>query len=209
MASTDAIPIPRKNVAYRITFPILDNTGALVTGAAALDSEVSKDAGTFADCTNEATEIATASGMYYLDLTSTEMNADCVAIVVKTSTSNAKTVPIVLYPQETGDIKTDLQSINTDTTSAANIAKTTRAIGRGTCTTGGSTTSIVTSAFAPAGSVADKFKGRIITFDADTTTANLQGQSTDITANTSAAAPTFTVTALTTAPVSGDTFSVT
>jgi hypothetical protein len=61
----------------------------------------------------------------------------------------------------------------------------------------------------PAGSVANKFVGRIITFDADTTTANLQGQSTDITANTSAAAPTFTVTTLTTAPVSGDTFSVT
>lgn len=209
MASTDAIPVPRKNVAYRVTFPIMDNTGSLVTGAAGLDSEVSKDAGTFADCTNEATEIATASGMYYLDLTATEMNCDCVAIIVKTSTTNAKTVPIVLYPQETGDIPVNVTALNSDATSAANMAKTTRAIGRGTCTTGGSTTSVVTSAFAPAGSVADKFKGRIITFDADTTTANLQGQSTDITANTSSANPTFTVSALTTAPVSGDTFSVT
>lgn len=111
MASTDAIPVPRKNVAYRVTFPILDADGDLVTGASALDSEVSKDGGTFADCTNEATEIATASGMYYLDLTSTEMNADCVAIIVKTSTSGAKTVPIVIYPQEMGDIKVDVQSI--------------------------------------------------------------------------------------------------
>lgn len=209
MASTDARPIPIKNTAYRITFPILDADGDLVTGAAGLDSEVSKDAGTFADCTNEATEIATASGMYYLDLTSTEMNADCVAVIVKTSTSGAKTTPIVLYPQSAGAIKVDLQSINADATSAASLAKTTRAIGRGTCTTGGSTTSIVTSAFTPSGSVADKFKGRIVTFDADTTTANLQGQSTDITANTSAANPTFTVSALTTAPASGDTFSVT
>lgn len=110
MASTDARPIPIKNTAYRVTFPIFDADGDLVTGATGLDSEVSKDAGTFADCTNEATEIATSSGMYYLDLTSTEMNADTVAIIVKTSSAGAKTTPIVLYPQESGDIKVDLQT---------------------------------------------------------------------------------------------------
>ena len=108
MASTDARPIPQKNVAYRVTFPILDADGDLVTGAAGLDSEVSKDAGTFADCTNEATEIATSSGVYYLDLTSTEMNADTVAIIVKTSTSGAKTTTIVMYPEETGDIRVNV-----------------------------------------------------------------------------------------------------
>lgn len=110
MASTDSLPVPQKNVAYRVVFPILDADGDLVTGATGLDSEVSKDQGTFADCTNEATEIATSSGMYYLDLTSTEMNADCVAIIVKTTSSGAKTTPIVLYPQETGDIKVDVTS---------------------------------------------------------------------------------------------------
>lgn len=112
MPSTDARPIPIKNMAYRISFPIFDADGDLVTGATGLDSEISKDSGTFADCTNEATEIAPSSGMYYLDLTATEMNADTVAIVVKTSTSGAKTTPIVLYPQESGDIKVDLQSIS-------------------------------------------------------------------------------------------------
>lgn len=101
MASTDARPFPLKNVAYRVTFPILDSDGDLVTGASGLDSEVSKDGGAFADCTSEATEIAASSGMYYLDLTSTEMNADTVAIIVKTSTSGAKTTPIVLYPGST------------------------------------------------------------------------------------------------------------
>lgn len=105
MASSDAYVFPRKNVAYRVTFPILDNTGSLVTGAAGLDSEVSKDQGTFADCTNEATEIATSSGVYYLDLTSTEMNADTVAIIVKTSTTNAKTTTLILYPMEVDDIR--------------------------------------------------------------------------------------------------------
>lgn len=109
MAATDARPIPRRNVAYRVTFPILDADGDLVTGAAGLDSEVSKDAGTFADCTNEATEIATSSGMYYLDLTATEMDADTVAVIVKTSTTGAKTTPIVLYPEEVGDIRVDVE----------------------------------------------------------------------------------------------------
>lgn len=108
MAASDATAIPVKNQAYRVTFPLWDADGDLVTGATGLDSEISKDAGTFADCTNEATEIATSSGIYYLDLTSTEMNADTVAIIVKTSSSGAKTTPIILYPQEAGDINVDV-----------------------------------------------------------------------------------------------------
>jgi hypothetical protein len=209
MASTDARPVPIRATAYRVTFPILDADGDLVTGATGLDSERSLDGATFADCTNEATEIATASGMYFLDLTIAEMTADCVAVMVKTTSSGAKTTVIVLYPQDVGDIKTDIQSVNADATSGANLAKTTRAIGRGTVSGSPTTTSIPTSAFAPSGSVTGQFIGRIITFDADTTTTALRGQSTDITASTSAATPTFTVTALTTAPTAGDTFSVT
>lgn len=108
MASTDARPVPIKNTAFRAIFPIYDADGDLVTGAATLDSEVSKDQGTFADCTNEATEIATSSGIYYLDLTSTEMNADCVAVIVKTGTAGAKTTVLVFYPEETGDINVDV-----------------------------------------------------------------------------------------------------
>lgn len=110
MASTDSRPVPIKNTAFRAVFPILDADGDLVTGATGLDSEVSKDQGTFADCTNEATEIATNSGMYYLDLSSTEMNADCVAVIVKTSSSGAKTTVLVFYPVEAGDIDVDVTS---------------------------------------------------------------------------------------------------
>lgn len=108
MASTDARPVPIKNTAFRAVFPIYDADGDLVTGAATLDSEVSKDQGAFADCTNEATEIATSSGIYYLDLTSSEMNADCVAVIVKTGTAGAKTTVLVFYPEETGDINVDV-----------------------------------------------------------------------------------------------------
>jgi hypothetical protein len=98
--------LPRKNVAYRVYLPIFDADGDLVSGATGLDSEISKDGAAFADCTNEATEIG-ASGVYYLDLTSTEMNADAVCVIVKTSTSGAKTTPIILYPEEQGDIRID------------------------------------------------------------------------------------------------------
>jgi hypothetical protein len=104
MASTDARLIPYKNAAWRVTFPILDADGDPVSGATGLDSEVSKDAAAFADCTNEATEIG-SSGVYYLDLTNSEMNADTVAIRVQTSSSGAKTTIIVAYPQEADDIR--------------------------------------------------------------------------------------------------------
>lgn len=112
MASTDSIPVPRKNVAYRLTFGLFKSDGTLITAASGLDSEVSKDMGTFTDCTNEATEIATSSGVYYLDLTSTEMNADSVTLLVKSSSTGAVPVVISLYPQETGDIKVDMTSWN-------------------------------------------------------------------------------------------------
>lgn len=108
MASTDARPVPIKNTAYRVTFPIYDADGDLVTGATGLDSERSLDGATFADCTNEATEIATSSGMYFLDLTAAEMNTDCTAVIVKTTTVGAKTTAIVLYPNESGDIDVDV-----------------------------------------------------------------------------------------------------
>lgn len=70
------------------------------------------------------------------------------------------------------------------------------------------TTGFTPSSVAPAGAVANQWVGRILVFDNDTTTAALRGQATDITAATSAALPALTFTALTTAPVSGDTFSI-
>ena len=40
---------------FRVTFPILDADGDLVTAATALDSERSIDMATFADCSNDMT----------------------------------------------------------------------------------------------------------------------------------------------------------
>jgi hypothetical protein len=150
MAAGDASAFGRKNVAYRVTFPIFDADGDLVSGATGLDSEVSKDGGTFTDATNEATEIATSSGIYYLDLTATEMNADTVAVLIKTSSSGAKTTALVIYPLKDGDIVANMTQVAGQTASAAGavtfpgtIASTTN-ITAGTITTATNVTNAVT-----------------------------------------------------------------
>jgi hypothetical protein len=100
-APGDAHEYPIWGGHFRVVFPIYDADGDLVTGATGLDSERSIDCGTFADCTNEATEIATASGMYYLDLTGAEMTCSVLAVIIKTTSGGAKTTPITLYPKRT------------------------------------------------------------------------------------------------------------
>lgn len=90
----------RKNEAGTLPvleFPIYDADGDLVSAAAALDSERSIDQGTFTDCTNEAIEIATGSGVYSLAVTQAELNGDEIAFITKTSTGGAKTAVNVLY----------------------------------------------------------------------------------------------------------------
>jgi hypothetical protein len=83
MAQTNPM---KKNAACKIVFPIFDADGDLVSSAAGLDSEYSLDGGSFADCTNEATEIG-STGVYYLNLVAGETNGDVVAIQVKTTTT--------------------------------------------------------------------------------------------------------------------------
>jgi hypothetical protein len=84
----------KKNNEFDLYFPIYGDNLTAQTGAAGLDSEVSKDGGSFTDCTNEATEIG-STGIYKLSLTSTEMNADVVAVQVKTTSLG--TLAFTLY----------------------------------------------------------------------------------------------------------------
>lgn len=105
-----------------------------------------------------------------------------------------------------GVVKGNLTQIVGTSSGATRLDRAARAITLGTVTTGSSTTSVTTSSLAPAASVTDQFKGLILAFDLDTSTAALRGQKTDITAST--AGGTLTVTALTTAPASGDTFTI-
>jgi hypothetical protein len=106
-----------------------------------------------------------------------------------------------------GRMDSNASALNNVATAAARIARSTQGIVLGTVGAASTTTSIVTSSLDPAAAVTDQFKGRIVTFEQGTTTANLRGQSTDITAST--AAGVLTCTALSTAPVSGDVFVIT
>lgn len=81
---------------HRLVFPLLDADGDLVMGASTPDCERSIDMGTFADCSNEMTEIATSSGMYYLDLIATETTGKNVSVIAKSATSGMKTTPLVI-----------------------------------------------------------------------------------------------------------------
>lgn len=94
MAAGDAKATAFWGTAQRLYFSIVNASGQPLSGAAGLDSEISKDGGTFADCTNEATEIATASGIYFLDLTATEMEADAVTVIVKSTVGITRTLTV-------------------------------------------------------------------------------------------------------------------
>jgi hypothetical protein len=125
---------------------------------------------------------------------------------VQADTDNIQTrLPAALVG---GRMDANLGAINNSTTARDAFHRAVKGNVIGTVGGGSTTTSIVSSALTPAGGVADKYKGRLIVFTDDTTTVNLRGQATDITSNTSAANPTFGVTALTTAPVSGDSFVI-
>lgn len=183
MASTDARPVPIKNTAFRVYFTILDADGDPVTGAASLDSEVSKDGGSFADCTNEATEIS--QGVYYLDISSTEMNADAVCVIVKTATSGAKAPVLVFYPQEAGDIKVDVETIKTQTVTAAAGVAVPASIGTSTyagADTAGTTTLLSRLSSARAGYL-DNLSAGAVALE-----ASLQGLITTIGASAAGAA---------------------
>jgi uncharacterized LabA/DUF88 family protein len=104
-------------------------------------------------------------------------------------------------------VDADAKAISGSTESADRLEQSTEAIVTGVVGAGSTTTSIVTSSLSPAASVADQFKGKIISFAHDTSTAALRGQSSDITASTSGGI--LTVTAMTTAASSGDVFCIT
>lgn len=71
-----------RNAPYRMTFALRDDTGAVISGATQLDSELSIDGGLFTDTGAEATEIGT-SGVYFLDLDASELQATSAIVIVK------------------------------------------------------------------------------------------------------------------------------
>ncbi len=83
-----------KNTAFVLVTPVYDGewSSTYVSTAAGLDSEHSNDKGNFSDMDNELTEIQ-ATGVYSLDVTAAEMNADLV-VVKMTSTTVGANIPL-------------------------------------------------------------------------------------------------------------------
>lgn len=184
--------------------PFLDSTDGVTaeTGLsiAQADLQISKNGGAFAQTSASPTTTHDADGWYQCPLTATD-----------TDTLGPLTVQVVMagaLPVWEHFVVVPAEVYDTFVLGTGRMARAVNSIVTGTADTGSSTTSVVCSAVSPSAGAADSFKGQILAFDATTTTAALRGQKTDITANTSGGTPTLTVTALTTAPASGDTFTI-
>ena len=122
MPTTDAKPVPQKNVAFCFYFALRNvTTNQLITSWTGMDSEVSLDRGAFTDCTNEAVEIGT-SGCGYIDFTAAEMNADSVVYKLTVTNANASPLVITFYPEEAGDYRAAVTSIGDNVITAVSIA---------------------------------------------------------------------------------------
>lgn len=103
VSAQDAHEYPIYNARFRVIAPLLDADGDPISPSSP-DTELSQDLGTFADATNEATEIATSSGIVYVDLIATEM--DTKSTVVRIQSTGAKTTVIVLNPRRLPVVRT-------------------------------------------------------------------------------------------------------
>lgn len=157
-----------------------------------------------------------ANGYYRVELNATDTNT---AGDLRVFSSNSASYPQVkkdclVYPSQVYDslisgadvLQTNVMQIGSDVTAGVNLKSGVNTTGTGTVGVGSTTTSIVTSSIDPAASVTNQFLDRIVIFDRATTTAALRGQAANITAST--AGGVLTVTALTTAPVNGDDFTI-
>lgn len=130
--------------------------------------------------------------------TSAQLGVNVVQYNTQTAATDANNLP-----------KVDVEAINGNVTAPQNIQHTMQAVVRGTCSGGTLTTAVVSSMTSPNTLTATgQLIGRTILFDANTTSAALQSQASNITNSTTGATPTLTFTALTSAPANGDTFSV-
>ena len=92
--------MPVKAKALRLTFPVFTSAGALVT-TGTMATTISKDGGTFANPSvgvTNATQVATSSGVWYVDLSATDLTCDTLAVKVSDGT-NPPTI-LVVYPIE-------------------------------------------------------------------------------------------------------------
>lgn len=168
------------------------------------DVTVSKDGGTAANIGTLPTALTMGnSAVWVFQLSASELS--CKQLMVTIADAATKAVEDQCFVVETvGDASAMYPSDPTAdrTDEETRFLEAVRGNVRFTVGSASSTTSVVTSSMNPSAAATDQFKGRILVFARDTTTTNLRGQATDITASTSGGV--LTVSALSHAPVSGD-----
>ena len=104
MASTDGIPLPVKNRAYRLTLRCINfTTGRPITGGlTGLACTISKDGAAPAAIAGTITEIGT-TGWVNIDLTNVDMGADVVAVEPIATNANFYLPSVTINPAEPGD----------------------------------------------------------------------------------------------------------
>jgi hypothetical protein len=205
--------------------PFMDATNAVtpetgITLSGADQAELLKHTGATVDISGATWAAVTGCAGYY-DLSLTTSHTDTLgmltivvqdeSVCIPAPALRAMVIPAMVYDSLVGGTDTlDVQvtGLGSSSLDAIRDRVALRTTLRGTVGSSSTTTSVTTSAMSPATSVLDQLKGRIIIFDHDTTTAALRGQASDITASSASATPTLTVTALTNAPASGDTFTI-
>lgn len=218
------MPEPIRGLAYEFSVTLIDAaTGAMRANPtiAAGDFQVSKDHGALANLTTLPSVAPAGSALVRVQLSATEMTVtQQVDVVAHDPDGQWDDVTVSLQPTRalgtdfkallSGDtqptLPANLMQVAGNATSPVILDRSSRTIVRGVVGPGATTTSLPTSSLTPAATVANQFRARVVLFDEAASTAALRGQVSDITA--SAANGTLTVTALTTAPVSGDTFLI-
>lgn len=89
MAATDHNVFPVKNVAYRHPVHFRKNDGTLITSWTSPSAIIVKDGGASAPSTNAPVESPAGSGLGYIDLTASEMNAEMVQFVADVTNADA------------------------------------------------------------------------------------------------------------------------
>lgn len=110
MAASDAKFVPIKNQAYRVYIPMRYTNGDAIAGLATFDSGLAsgsgkalilKDGGAAANSTNNVS-VGASGYNWYLDLTASEMNADGVVVIFRSTTADVQDGLAVLYPEPRG-----------------------------------------------------------------------------------------------------------
>lgn len=217
------MPEPQRNRTYTCTLSLLATaTGGFLADPplSAGDFVVSQDGGAFAVLATLPVVAPAGSICVQVSLSAAEM--DAARVVVHGADPENIWEPVLLEIQPTETLGTDARVLlSTDTqpllptnivqlagnaTSPVVLDQSARTMVRGVVASGATTTSLPTSSLLPAAVALDQWKGRVLVFGDTTLTAALRGQTCDITAST--AAGVLTVSALTTAPIVGDTFVI-